>query len=183
MYPRDAEADWLLTAFVGTMFGSETTFLVFEEGARRKLTAGGSVALLSDAVFGVEAEVAHTPGFFQGDDPLDLVLTSRVTTISGSVIVAAPLAVVRESLRPYFAGGLGLLQARSQDLVGFLPLEQNLLGLNVGGGVIGLVSDRTGLRFDLRYIKAISGEDGPFARPGRSRLSFWRATVGLVIRY
>jgi len=39
------------------------------------------------------------------------------------------------------------------------------------------------LRFDVRYIKAISGPSGRFPRPGVSRLSFWRATAGLTIRY
>ena len=181
--PANASADWLITPFIGTAFGAETTFLVFEQGSGKKLTFGGSVALLSDSLFGLEAEVAHTPGFFQGSDPLGLVLSSRVTTLSGSVLIAAPLAVTQESLRPYLVGGLGLMQARSDDLVSLLPLKKDLLGLNIGAGAIGLLSERTGVRFDLRHFRAISGEGGPFARPGISRLSFWRASAGVVIRY
>ena len=183
LVPTRAHADWLITPFIGSAFAGETNFLVFEQGGGKKLTVGGSVALLSDSFYGVEADVAHTPGFFQGTDPLGLVLSSRVTTISGSVMLAAPLAVTQESLRPYVVGGLGLMQARSEDLVGLMPLEKDLLGLNIGVGAIGLVSERTGVRFDLRHFKAVSGEDGPFARPGTSRLSFWRASAGIVIRY
>jgi hypothetical protein len=183
LVPSRAHADWLITPFIGSAFAGETNFLVFEQGGGKKLTIGGSVALLSDSFYGIEADVAHTPGFFQGKDPLGLVLSSRVTTISGSVILAAPLAVTQESLRPYVVGGLGLMQARSEDLVGLLPLEKSLLGLNIGVGAIGLVSERTGLRFDLRHFKAVSGEDGPFARPGTSRLSFWRASAGVTLRY
>lgn len=181
--PADARADWLITPFLGYAFARETTFLIFEEGAGRKLTLGASVALLSDGIFGLEVEVAHKPRFFEGNDPLGLVLTSRVTTLTGNVIVAAPLAVTRESLRPYLVGGLGLMQARSKHAAGFLPIDQDLLGLSIGAGAIGFLTERTGLRFDLRHIKAISGEDGPFARPGISRLSFWRATTGVTIRY
>jgi hypothetical protein len=181
--PAPAWADWLITPFIGVAFSGETTFLVFERGAGRKMTIGASVALLSDGVFGLEAEVAHAPGFFQGDDPRGLVLSSRVTTAGGSLLVAAPLALTRESLRPYLVGGLGLMQARSEDIANLLPVEQDLLGLNVGVGAIGLLSERTGVRFDLRHFKAISGEDGPFARPGTSRLSFWRGTAGVTIRY
>lgn len=180
--PPTARADWLITPFAGGSFAPETTLLVFEEGAGRKFTLGASIALLSDGLLGVEAEVGHTPGFFQGDDPLGLVLTSRVTTITGNVILAVPLALTRESLRPYVVGGLGLLQARSKHVGGLFPLDQNLLGVNFGGGAIGFVTNRTGLRFDLRHIKAASGADGPLARPGISRLSFWRATIGIVIR-
>lgn len=181
--PAAASADWLLTPFIGTAFAGETTFLVFEQGAGKKLTIGGSVAWLSDAFLGLEADVAHTPGFFQGNNPLGLVLSSRVTTVTGSVVVAAPLAVTRESLRPYLVGGLGLMQARSKDLVSLMPLEKNLLALNIGVGAIGLLTERTGVRFELRHFKALNGEDGPFARPGTSRLSFWRASAGVTLRY
>jgi hypothetical protein len=180
-FPAGARADWLITPFLGGSFAPETTLLIFERGAGRKMTLGGSVALLTDGLFGVEADFGHTPGFFEGDDPRGLVLTSRVTTLTANLIVAAPLALTRESLRPYFAGGVGLIQARSKHAGGLFPVDGNFSGLDIGGGAVGLLTPRTGLRFDLRHFKAISGEDGPFPRPGVSRLSFWRATVGLVI--
>jgi hypothetical protein len=179
---RAAHADLLITPFAGGSFAPETTLLIPEEGAGRKFTLGAAVLLLSDSLFGLEAEVGHTPGFFQGDDPLGLVLSSRVTTVTGNVILAVPLSVTRESLRPYLVGGLGLMQARSKNAAGVFPLDANFLAVDLGGGAIGFVTDRTGLRFDLRHIKAASGADGPFARPGISRLSFWRATVGIVLR-
>lgn len=179
----DASADWLVTPFVGSSFAPESTFLVFEEGAGRRFTLGAAVALLSDGILGLETEFSHTPRFFEGDDPLGLVLTSRVTSMSGSVVLAVPLAVTRESLRPYVVGGLGLLQARSKHAGGLFPVDQNLLGVSFGAGAIGLVSERTGFRFDLRHIKAASGAGGPLARPGLSNLSFWLATVGVVLRY
>jgi hypothetical protein len=108
----EARADWLITPFIGTSLAGETTFLVLEEGAGSRMTLGVSVALLSAGILGVEGEVGHTPKFLEGDDPLGLVLSSRVTTLSGNVLLAAPLALTRESLRPYLVGGLGLLQAR-----------------------------------------------------------------------
>jgi opacity protein-like surface antigen len=188
--PSTAAADWLITPYLGMAFARESTFLALGEGTLtsgegpgRKWTVGGSVALIGDAWLGVEADVSHTPGFFTEDDSLLLVLTSRVTTVSGSVIVAAPVAVTRESLRPYLVGGLGLLQARSKHAGDLLPVDRNVVGLNLGAGAIGMVTDRTGLRFEFRYVKAITGEDGPFARPGISRLSFWRATTGVTLRY
>jgi hypothetical protein len=181
--PSSAGADWLLTPFIGSSFAPETTFLIFEKGAGRTLTLGGSVALLSDGIFGIEADFGHTPGFFEGDDPFGLVLSSRVTTLTGSLILAVPLSITRESLRPYVVAGIGLLQARSKHAAGLFPVDKDLLGVNIGAGAIGMVTPRTGLRFDVRYIKAASGADGPFARPGLSRLSFWRGTAGLVLRY
>jgi hypothetical protein len=181
--PASAAADWLFIPFVGGSFAPETTFVIPEEGAGRKLTLGGSVALLSDGLLGLEADFGHTPGFFQGDDPLGLVLSSRVTTLTGNVIIAVPLSITRESLRPYVVGGLGLLQARSRHAGGAIPVEKDLLGVNVGAGAIGMLTFQTGLRFDFRYVKAASGADGLFAVRGLSRLSFWRGTAGIVIRY
>jgi hypothetical protein len=178
-----ASADWLIIPFLGTSFAGETTFLVLEEGAGSRMTLGGSVALIGGGMIGLEADVAHTPRFFEGDDPLGLFLSSRVTTVSGNLLLAAPLSLTRESLRPYLVGGLGLLQARASDAARLFPLDEDRLGLTVGAGAIGFVSDVTGLRFDVRHIRAVSGSDGPLAREGVSRLSFWRATAGIVIRY
>ena len=177
-----AHADWLFTPFIGTSLGAETSFLVFDEGAGRKLTFGGSVALLGSGILGVEADIGHTPGFFEGNDPNGLVLSSRVTTVGGNVILAAPLAVTRESLRPYAVAGLGLMQARTKNAADLFPVDRNLLGLTIGGGALGFLTERTGLRFDIRHIRAISGAENPFV-PGVSRLSFWRATAGVTIRY
>ena len=181
--PAEAHADWLITPFLGTSFASETTLLIFEERAGRKLALGASVSLLTDGIFGLEAEIGHMPRFFEGNNRLRLVLTSRVTTLSGNVIVAVPLVVTRESLRPYLVGGLGLMQARSKNAADLFPVNQDLLGLNIGAGAIGLVTERTGLRFDLRYFKAVTGSDEPRARQGVSRLTFWRATVGVTFRF
>jgi opacity protein-like surface antigen len=179
----EACADWLITPFLGTSLAGETTFLILEDGAGSRMTLGASVALIGGGILGLEADVAHTPKFFEGDDPRGVVLTSRVTTVSGNVLLAAPLALTRESLRPYLVGGLGLLQARATNAGGVFPLDENRLGLTLGGGAIGFLSNFTGLRFDVRYIKAVSGADGPFPRDGVSRLSFWRASAGLTIRY
>ena len=171
--------------FLGTAFAGETTFIDLEQGAgQTKVTFGASVALLSDGFLGIEGDVGHSPGFFKGDAPLGpLLADSRVTTVSGNVIVATPVSITRESLRPYLVGGLGLMQARAEDVVLIFPVEQDLLGLTVGGGAIGMVTPFTGVRFDVRHIKAITGERGQFAREGNSRLSFWRASVALTLRY
>ena len=179
----EARADWLITPFVGLSFAHETSFLNLEEGARSRMTLGASVMLISDGILGVEADVAHTPKFFEGDDPFGVVVSSRVTTIGGNVVLATPLAVTRESLRPYLLGGVGLIQARSKDVAAVFPVDEDRLGLSLGAGALGFVSERTGLRFDVRHIKAISGPSGLFPRPGVSRLSFWRATAGLIIAY
>ena len=181
--PATAHADWQITPFLGNAFSAQTALLIFEEELSRRMIFGASVALLTDGIFGLEAEIGHTPRFFEGKDPLGLVLSSRVTTVSGSVIVAAPLFITRESLRPYLALGIGRMQARSKHAGGVLPVDEDLLAVNVGVGAIGFLTDRTGLRFDLRHFKGLGAADAPMTRGGTSRLSFWRATVGVTLRY
>ena len=169
--------------FLGTAFAGETTFIDLEQGAgQTKIAIGASVALLSDGLFGLEADFGHSPRFFKGDLRL-LVPNSRVTTLSGNVMVAAPLGLTRESLRPYVVGGLGLMQARAEDAVRLFVLEKDLLGLTLGAGAIGMVTPFTGVRFDLRHLHAVTGDRGLLARAGNSRLSFWRASVALTLRY
>jgi hypothetical protein len=179
----EAHADWLITPFVGTTFGAETTMIDPGGGASVKhWIFGGSGTFLSDQIFGVEADFAWVPGFFEGEDAQDLVRASRVTTLFGNIIAAVPLAVSRESLRPYIVGGLGLVHLSRNDPV---PLDTggNSLGLQLGGGAVGLITERTGVRFDLRQIRTVGHVRNELTGVPGTRLSFWRATVGVTFRY
>jgi len=193
----DAWADFLITPFVGSAFGGSTTVLDLEGGASAKhWTFGGSAAWLSDQVLGVEADFATLPGFFQNSSGTELVIRSRVTTLTGSVIAALPLSVTRESLRPYVTGGLGLIHASAEDVLKFIESEcasgrsgastvtcpGDWLGLELGAGAVGFISQRAGVRFDLRHFRALS-RDVTLRGERTSRLSFWRATVGVTLRY
>ena len=82
------------------------------------------------------------PGFFQNSSGTGLVIGSRVTTLTGSVIVALPLSVTHESLRPYAVGGLGVLHATSEDL----------LSLNAPGSVSLFCSTYTGRAYHAKIV-------------------------------
>ena len=179
----EARADFFITPFLGSEFAGSTTLLDLDTGAAssKHWTFGGSAAWLSDRVLGVEADFSIVPGFFQNSSGTGLVIGSRVTTLTGSVIVALPLSVTRESLRPYAVGGLGLLHASSEDILS-LNESGDWLGLQIGAGAIGLITNRAGVRFDLRHLRALS-RDTTLRGEQTSKLSFWRATVGVTLRY
>ncbi len=180
----DASADWLIVPHVGAVFGGNTTIVDLDQGAGSKtFTFGGSIAWLTDGIIGFEGDVGHTPRFFERGTSTALVLESTVTTATGSVIVTLPLTITRESLRPYIVGGVGLMHASSDDVVGAFSFDSNLLAMSVGGGVIGLVTPFTGVRFDLRQFRNLSPDGSATTTSGSTRLSFWRASVGLVFRY
>jgi hypothetical protein len=186
----NASADWLFTPFIGYKFGGTSrpspSFVDLEESqGRRKVTIGGSVAVLSDEILGIEADYSFIPGYFQGSASEITIVSSAVTTLTGNIIVAVPLSVTQYSLRPYVVGGVGLIRARSDVVEQFSQLFQvseNLLGLNVGGGAIGTLTNRTSLRFELRHFINLGGEQSTVGF-GRTRLSFWRLTVGVAFRY
>jgi len=104
----------------------------------------------------------------------------------GNLIVGIPVGGTRGAgLRPYVAGGVGLIRtgfARRLDDDG--PTT-NDVGFNLGGGVMGFFSDHFGLRGDLRYLRNIRSDftDADFNPDfDLGDLDFWRATVGIVIR-
>lgn len=187
--PTPAAADWLLSPFVGMRFGADSTlFFDFEQGAeKRKFVWGLSAGLLTDGIFGLEVDFGYIPGFFQGAPPEgeETEASSRAVTLTGNVLIVAPLGATGYGLRPYATGGLGLLHASSRALPpgDVLLIDFNTLALNIGGGAIGPVSPRSSIRFDVRHYRSIrTDQDEPVNAPG-TQLTFWRATIGLTFRF
>jgi hypothetical protein len=175
-----ASADYIITPFAGKTFGAQSALQTAEGVQTQKWIFGGSAAWLSTNVLGAELDLGYAPRFFDQGQLLNT--GSNVTTLTGNVIVAVPLSVSRESLRPYLTAGMGLLHAGADDLLSAAAVDRNLLAVSIGGGAIGFLTPRAGVRFDLRRIRSVSsgvdttGENAP-------RLGFWRATVGVALRY
>jgi hypothetical protein len=180
----DAHADWLITPFIGTTFGVDTGYLTLDPAASiaKHAVYGVSGGWLGTQVLGLEGEFAFVPGFFQTGDEVNLNLSSRVTTLFGNVLAAVPVSVSRDSLRPYLLGGLGLVGVTRDDQLNLVDTDDRSLGLQLGGGALGFVSDRAALRFDLRHVRTLSRTTNVFGER-ETKLSFWRAAIGVAIRY
>ena len=175
----------LIQPFVGISFGGDTNILDLDEATELpKITWGGTVTVVGRGVLGVEGDFSFIPSFFERDTDAELVADSSVVTLMGNVVLALPLSVTGQSLRPYFSGGGGLMRTRIKDLADIFSSERNLVGINLGGGAIGFFSERVGVRWDVRYFKSVSDpgdtEDVAF---GSASLSFWRANMALVLKY
>jgi len=190
-----ARADYLFTPFIGGAFAGKTVFHTdlpsgSTESLGTHLVFGGSAGWLSSGILGVEGDFAYAPHFFERDGGIpgstvpaaSIVLTSRIATVSGSVIVATPLRVTGYSLRPYLIGGLGLIHTGITYTAILDPVDDNSLGMNLGVGAIGLLSPRTGLRFELRHFRTLSRDAIETTGERDARLSFWRATIGVIIK-
>jgi hypothetical protein len=184
--PGRASAEWQLKPFLGVTFGGGTSFVDLEEASGHPNLAVGISGVLLGDVLGVEVDLGDAPGFFQyGDRPLPLVVKSSATTLTGNLVVTLPRRLTEYSLRPYFAGGAGLMHVRIDDFLGFFRVTSTLPAMDVGGGVTGFLTKRLGVNWDVRYFRSVGGADEGRAGLsfGPEQLSFWRANMGLAIRY
>jgi hypothetical protein len=177
-----AAAEWQFKPFVGAALAGATTFVDLEHAAGNVHSTAGVTALLLGNVFGVEGDVAAVPGFFESESRL--VVKSRVTTLTGNLVVALPRQIAQYSLRPYFVVGGGLIHAHSEDFFGAVSIGSTLPATDVGAGVTGFLTNRFGVNWDVRYFRSVGNRDEPNGISfGPERLSFWRASMGLAIRY
>jgi hypothetical protein len=187
--PAPASADWLISPFLGLKFGGEGCpcpndplgALVDPEGAAglRKFTFGGSFGLLTPGLLGVEIDFAHVPGYFNNEAADNTIEASSVMTLMGDVLIAMPEAISRDGLRPFLVGGLGWMRVSRKGLaqISIVDPKVNRLAMNIGGGAIGRISNRSSLRFELRQFRDLGTPDTDLA------LSYWRLTIGITLRY
>lgn len=181
--PQIAGAEWHFTPMIGLTFKGRTSGLVDWEDAADNVhrNFGGAVTLIRGGTFGVEAIFVDTPGFFrQGKQ--DLVSESRSIALMGNFVVTAPRRWTEYTLRPFISGGFGLIHLTDVDKPEALPVRTNLGGFNVGGGAIGFLSRRTGVRFDLRYYRTLRPvQEEPLSISG-PRVRYLTLSVGVVLR-
>ena len=122
--PSTANADWLFTPNIGAGFGGSAS-------GREHLTWGASIGWMGAGILGWEADFAYSPDFFEADDnDVDLIDDSNVTTAMGNVIVGMPIGgTAGPGVRPYVAGGLGLIQQHVQSDDAALRRHQRRLRL------------------------------------------------------
>lgn len=190
--PKTALAEWQLTPFLGLTFKGDTTLTDHEQATdKTHWTFGGSVALMGSGPVGAEGLVVYTPGFFQQDNPPAVdgvlppdIIDSRTLAIMGNVVLTTPRSWNEYGLRPFVSGGIGLLHAATTEALALTPVNTNLLGYNIGGGAVGFLNDRVGLRFDLRYFSNLKPSDDPeLSVTARVHLSYWTSSVGVVLKY
>jgi hypothetical protein len=188
LFGAPARAEWQFAPFIGFTFGGDTTLLDLDAGAdKNHWNFGGTATLLGKGPIGVEGLFSYTPGFFESDEAVappntSLVTSSHVYALMGNIVLTTPARWSEYGLRPYVSGGVGLLHASQRQTQNVFPISSNLFGFDVGGGAVGFITNRTGLRFDLRYYSTLRRDEEAFAF-GRVRLSYWNAGVGVVLRY
>jgi hypothetical protein len=185
--PASGSAEWQIRPFAGLTFAGSTTFIDNERAAGSPNAVLGVSAMLLGDVIGADFDLGHAPGFFDtGDENLaHLVLNSRVTTITGNIVVALPRRLTEYTLRPYFVGGVGWMQVRTENGPPAEPLSisSTLGAVDFGGGVTGFLTERLGVGWEVRHFRTVGGDVTGVSLGKPEHLSFWRATMAAVVRY
>jgi opacity protein-like surface antigen len=174
--PTSANADVLLTPFAGVSFTEDV----------RKANYGASVAFGS--LLGLELDVSQTRlGSFE-DIPL-VDVDAHATTIMANLMVRFPAGPVQ----PYASAGIGVIRVSADLDVPILgevfDVNAQNLGTNVGGGIYLLPSSNIGIRGDFRYFRTVGDldwddfSDFDLDDLPLPAIDFWRATVGVTIRF
>jgi len=188
--PGRASADWLLTPFIGANFGGNAdfgSFDDFDDEFERRVDMGASLGWMGGGIVGFEVDFGWSPNFFENTvGPGNFEFgDSNVTTLMGNVLVGIPVGgQTGPGVRPYATGGIGLIRGHIDGDEFFNDLDSNNLGFNVGAGLNGFFTDNIGIRGDIRYFRTLSETEADDAFDlALSDFDFWRATVGLTIRF
>jgi len=178
-----AAAEKQLRPFAAVTFKGSTTFTLGAAGASKRHGVVGMGAALVGDIVGIEGDVSWAPRFFQ-DEPR-LVIHGPVTTATGNIVITLPKRLTEYTLRPYFVAGAGVMRVNIEDVFGVFDQSKALAAYNIGGGAVGFLTSQVGLAWDVRRfgtLKASPAEPGT-TTDGTARLSFWRASMALVVRY
>jgi hypothetical protein len=189
--PLPSAAEWQFVPFVGWTFKGMTTLVDSETAIeKRHWHFGGAVTWIGNSPLGVEAYFVETPEFFHNGEVTcninTCVTSGRPYALMANVVLATPRRWNQYGLRPYLSGGLGVMHMARNDAQNIFPMNLNMLGMNAGGGAVGFLSDRIGVRFELRYFRKIHGPDvtsldSPVSI-GPIQLRYWTMSFGVVFK-
>jgi opacity protein-like surface antigen len=182
--PAAAWAEPFVVPFAGVKFGGGTSIVDLEFASpKKKFTIGGALMDVSDGLLGYEISFGYLPGYLEADDAPEPVVKpgSFAIDLTGSAVVSLPPSFTGGGLRPYAAIGAGFVHVQAEDGLELFQIRRTVPVAAVGGGATGLLTNSVGVRFDYRYFRSLTTDDGSLANVGR-RITYSRFTVGLFLR-
>jgi opacity protein-like surface antigen len=148
--------------------------------ADQNLDLAVSVGKLGN-LLGSEFEIAYASESETALGPIVGVVSSYLT-VMGNAMLAPQLGPIR----PYALVGAGLLRENLEftGATNVPPIHRNHFGLDVGGGLIGFVSEHVGLRGDIRYFRLLGdvlGEDRVEIQGAKT--DFSRVSGGIIFKF
>jgi len=169
-----ASAQGFISPFIGFNYGGDSgcpTATNCEDKHSNFGVSGGKLG----AIGGGEFEFGYAKNFF-GDAPG---VDTSVLTLMGNVIVGPKFGFIR----PFVLGGVGLIKSHVELTAGSLLDSSNNFGWDIGGGVMIMFGDHVGVRGDVRRFQSFQNQTILGFSLADEKLSFNRATAGLVLGF
>jgi len=145
------------------------------ECQEKPVNAGVSVGAVGTR-YGIEEEMAYAPNIL-GHAPG---FSSSVFTLMINGVLIPKVG----ALRPYALAGMGLIRTHVElTTEGTFATPDSNFGWDAGGGLIGFISGRLGARGDLRYFRSAENTAVVGFTLPNSKLDFWRASAGIVLKF
>lgn len=171
-----ARAQGFISPLIGYDFGGDARCPNLSDCQDTTINISVSVGAMGN-VLGFEEEVAYARNFF-GDAPG---LSSSVLTLMSNVMLVPNII---GPVRPYVLAGIGLIKSHvALTRASVLTTDNNHLGWDIGGGLIGFVGGHFGVRGDLRYVHSFQDLTVLGFTLGNSKLDFARASAGVVLKF
>jgi hypothetical protein len=176
--PTAARADGFVSPWAAVQFGGQIDN-VRDDVNRGRAAFGVTAGGMGGGIIGGEVDFGYSPSFFGTENDFG---NNTVIDVMGNVIVGIPVGGSHGGgVRPYVSGGLGLIHSQIDGGNLFtVSSGTNQFGWNIGGGVMGFFNDHFGLRGDVRYMRAFSGDVINGLDLGN--LNFTRLSIGVVFR-
>jgi len=169
-----ASAQGFVSPFIGFNYGGDSGCASATNCEDKHSNLGVSGGKLG-AIGGGEFEFGYARDFFGKTPGVD----TSVLTLMGNVIVGPKLGFIR----PFLLGGIGLIKSHIELDTGSLLDSSNNFGWDIGGGVMIMFGDHVGVRGDVRRFKSFQDMDVLGFSLSDEKLTFNRATAGLVLAF
>jgi hypothetical protein len=178
--PAAARAEGYVSPWAAVQFGGKLTD-VRDDVDRGRAAFGVTAGGMGAGIIGGEVDLGYSPSFFGTSNDFG---NNTVVTVMGNVIVGIPIGgTTGGGVRPYVTGGVGLIRTQI-DGGNLFPLtsssSNNQMGFNIGAGVMGFFADHFGIRGDIRYMRAFTGD--VINNIDLGSLNFTRLSFGVVFR-
>lgn len=167
--PNPVQADSFFGVSFASAYARRTDLRTIDNGST---TVGATLGSGGGQLVSFEIDFGYTSRFFGSPGDLG---RSHLITIMPSLFAGPSFAVGGggQAIRPYISLGTGLIRNQAE----------NEFGWNAAGGVIAFLSNRVGIRGDVRYFHTVNNIDSTstiLMTPGR--FHFWRGSLGVVVR-
>ena len=159
-----------MTPFIGYNFGGDSSNCAgLTDCSPRRTSYGVSVGATGTSV-GFEEDFSYTKAFFGAAPGAE---NSVFSAMSNLLFLGTP-----GRIQSYIVSGVGLVRLRVA--LNQTSLDSNVIGYDLGGGVNGFFANHVGIRGDVRHFHTFQDVN---ALGVSGKLGFWRASLGLALKF